>query len=192
MEVSIKDDVKQARQDRADIMSEFLVEYNKLSVHERRTYGFPESWNDDFINSMKKKARAHFVARASNFLTSLRELRERTKDAETIHKPALFMSFYDLQTKEEAKAAEEALQIRLDELHARRITTKNLLNRFSARSPEERTYIFRYVFAEARPPDEATWKFYANWARVEENRDKKKKDYLEHVDRLQKALETFE
>ena len=243
-----------------EVLGEFLVEYNKLSVRERGAYGFPETLTDGFFSDLTLGERAHFIARASNFLSALREARERTKPVQ-IHTqgsqgvllevgeqlPKVYTDFlakflveykkldhhqrrvhglplmWDEHTfdrmderarrvflgnaghflraiKEEgqeiesqAKEKEYALQKRMEDLSVAGITTKSLLQRFSARTPEERTYIFRWVFGLEANPEHATWRFYASWAQVrEEYHDNYKGKYLEYVDKLCQALKTFE
>lgn len=158
-----------------EILAKFVVEYDKLGTYGCRVHGFPAQWDREAFDALCDADKASFIERVEAFLQKMEEWRLQKE-----------------RLAEEQKAREEEQQKRLDDLVASGVTTKNLLNRFSARTPEERTYIFRMVFGESRPPDEATWKFYVMWARVEESRDKNKKDYLEHVDKLQKALETFE
>jgi hypothetical protein len=158
-----------------EILAKFVVFHDKLGTHGCRVHGFPAQWDRDAFNALCDADKALFIERVEAFLQKMEECRIQKQ-----------------RFAEEKKAQEEERQKHLNDLVASGITTKSLLARFSARFPEERTYIYRMVFGEARPPDEATWKFYVMWARVEENRDKNKKDYLEHVDKLQKALETFE
>jgi hypothetical protein len=242
-----------------EIMCKFLSEYNKLSVRERGAYGFPENLAKGFFNDLTLGERAHFIARASNFLTSLREARERTKPVQ-IHTQgsqgvllevgeqspkdytdflAKFLVQYEKldhyqrrvlgfplmwdertfdrmderarriflenaghflrtikegrEAESQAKEKEYALQKRMEDLCDAGITTKSLLQRFSARTPEERTYIFRWVFGLEAQPEHATWRFYASWAQVEEEyHDTNKGKYLQYVDKLCQALKTFE
>ncbi len=158
-----------------EILAKFVVEYDKLGTYGCRMHGLPAQWDREAFDALCDADKALFIERVEAFLQKMEEWRIQKQ-----------------RVAEEHKAEEDERRKRLNDLVASGVTTKSLLCRFSARSPEERTYIFRMVFGESRPPDEATWKCYVMWARVEENRDKNTKEYLEHVDKLQKALETFE
>jgi hypothetical protein len=158
-----------------EILAKFVVEYDKLGTYGCRMYGFHPSWGRDMFDALCDADKALFIERVEAFLQKMEELRIQRQ-----------------RIAEEQRAQEEERQKRLNELVASGITAKSLLKRFSARSPEEHTYIFSQVFRETQHPDDAKWKFYAWWAQVEEKRDKETKDYLKHVDKLQKALETFE
>jgi len=248
-----------SREEEDKVLGEFLPEYNKLSVRERGAYGFPENLAKGFFSELTLGERAHFIARASNFLTSLREARESTKPVQNHTQgsqgvllevgeqlPKVYTDFLakflveykkldhhqrrvhglplmwdehtfdrmndparrfflgnawhflsaikdDREAESQAKEKEYALQKRMEDLCAAGITTKSLLQRFSARTPEERTYIFRWVFSLEANPEHATWRFYASWAQVEEEyRNNYKGKYLEYVDKLCQALKTFE
>ena len=158
-----------------EILAKFVVEYDKMSGHGRRFNNFPLSWNRNAFDILSEPDKRDFIERAKTFL-------------EEVARQRVFF----LHMEEEKRAKEEALQKRLDELRASGVTTKSLLQRFSACTPEERTYVFRWVFNETAKPKDATWKFYARWACVEETREKNKKEYLENVDKLCNALKTFE
>lgn len=158
-----------------EILAKFVVEYGKLGTYGCRMHGFPAQWDREAFDDLCDADKALFIERVEAFLQKMEEWRIQKQ-----------------RFAEEQKAQEEERQKRLNDLVASGVTAKSLLARFSARSPEEHTYIFRRVFCETHRPDEAKWKFYAWWAQVEEKRDKETKDYLEHVDRLQKALKTFE
>jgi len=155
--------------EQAKIIADFLVEYTMLSVPDRCAYGFPKEFTGEYLQGLTKKERAHFVVRASNWLTSLKEARERAKAAGP--------------WKEKC--------VKQKEMEKTQSYTGRLLQRFMARSPEERVYIFRYVFGTEEPPERVTWRFYSCWALVE-TESGQTKTYAEHVDKFLTSLSMFE
>jgi hypothetical protein len=88
-----------------------------------------------------------------------------------------------------------AKRARLFSLGERGLSTKNLMRRFAARTPEQHVDIVKSVFWQTFPSDEAAVEFYTRWNQVERVcvlNTKEAFKYLERVEALDSALKRFE
>jgi len=153
------------------ILQDFLQEYNKLSRDARVMYGFPVTWDEQTLGTMSKKEHVEFPKRVYDFLNGVKKGRTHA-----------------LQMQERNRKYAKWVN-----KHQTTSATKDLLQRFSARSPEERAFIYRYVFDMDVPSDLAKWHFYVRWAAIEKARDTNSTDdYAQYVDSLCKALAILE
>jgi hypothetical protein len=158
------------------VLAEFIAKYNEASPGLRTVCGMTPTWDSRLYETWSEVEKEDFIERAKMFLRRFEQ-----------HRLA------NARQKEEENAKEQAVQKRFDELIASGTTAKSLLARFMKRTPEERAYIFSYVFGnDYHQPETTALMFYARWAMAEKTRDIAKEDYVEYVEDLLEALETFE
>lgn len=159
------------------VLAEFIAKYNEAGPGLRILCGMTPTWDRRLYDTWTDADKEDFIDRAKMFLRRFEQ-----------HRLA------NVRQKEEENAKEQAVQKRFAELVASPgTTTKSLLARFMKRTPEEQSYIFSYVFGnDYHQPETTALMFYARWATAEKIRDIGKEDYVEYVEDLIEALQTFE
>jgi hypothetical protein len=144
-------------------------------------YGFPVSLDDGAIKSLSKTDFIGLAHRIHKFLDAVHK--GQSSAAQMQDRNQAFQKWNSDYVKPRERPR----------FGSTTITTKDLLIRFSALAPEERTFVHRYVFEMDVPSDLAKWYFYMRWADVEKARDTKRTDdYAQYVDNFRKALAIFE